>query len=115
MWERGRVIAAISQGLAALLEVTVNGSPPVAGHEVTGTSREERLMAEQFIGAPYFPFCLELEVPARTGARFCKLNAFSENVIVSGQGATDRCPEPLPRCRTRARAGPSAGQRYCAT
>ena len=86
MWERGRVVAAISQGLAGLVEVTVNGSPLLAGHEVTGTSREERLMAEQFIGAPYFPFCLERELPARTGARFCKLNAFSENVIVSGQG-----------------------------
>jgi putative intracellular protease/amidase len=86
MWERGRVVAAISQGLAGLVEVTVNGSPLLAGHEVTGTCREERLMAEQFIGAPYFPFCLERELPARTGARFCKLNAFSENVIVSGQG-----------------------------
>jgi putative intracellular protease/amidase len=86
MWERGRVIAAISQGLAGLVEVTMNGSPLLAGHEVTGTSREERLMAEAFIGAPYFPFCLERELPARTGARFCKLNAFSENVIVSGQG-----------------------------
>ncbi|HWO17738.1 MAG TPA: type 1 glutamine amidotransferase domain-containing protein [Kofleriaceae bacterium] len=86
MWERGRVIAAISQGLAGLVGVTVNGSPLLAGYEVTGTCREERLMAEQFIGAPYFPFCLEREIPARTGARFCKLNAFSENVIVSGQG-----------------------------
>jgi putative intracellular protease/amidase len=86
MWERGRVVAAISQGLAGLVEVTMNGSPLLAGHEVTGTSREERLMAEQFIDAPYFPFCLERELPARTGARFCKLNAFSENVIVSGQG-----------------------------
>jgi len=86
MWERGRVVAAISQGLAGLVEVNVNGSPLLAGHEVTGTSREERLMAEQFIGGPYFPFCLERELPARTGARFCKLNAFSENVVVSGQG-----------------------------
>lgn len=86
LWERGRVVATISQGLAGLVDVTVNGSPLLAGHEVTGTSREERLMAEQFIGAPYFPFCLERELPARTGARFSKLNAFSENVIVSGQG-----------------------------
>ena len=86
MWERGRVIAAISQGLAGLVEVTVNGSPLLAGHEVTGTSREERLMAEQFIGSRYFPFCLERELPARTGARFSKLNAFSENVLVSGNG-----------------------------
>jgi putative intracellular protease/amidase len=86
MWERGRVIAAISQGLAGLVEVAVNGSPLLAGHEVTGTSREERLMAEQFVGTPYFPFCLERELPARTGARFCKLNAFSENVVVSGEG-----------------------------
>jgi putative intracellular protease/amidase len=86
MWERRRVIASISQGLAGLVEVTVNGSPLLAGHEVTGTCREERLMAEQFIGTPYFPFCLEDELPARTGARFCKLNAFSENVVVSGEG-----------------------------
>lgn len=86
MWERRRVVAAISQGVAGLLGVTVNGAPLLAGHEVTGTSREERLMAEQFIGAPYFPFCLERELPARTGARFCKLNAFSANVTVSGEG-----------------------------
>lgn len=86
MWERGRLVASISQGLAGLVDVSVNGSPLLAGHEVTGTSREERLMAEQFIGAPYFPFCLERELPARTGARFCKLDAFAENVVVSGQG-----------------------------
>jgi putative intracellular protease/amidase len=86
MWERRRVIATFSQGLAGLVDVTVNGAPLLAGQEVTGTSREERLMAEQFIGAPYFPFCLERELPARTGARFSKLNAFSENVVVSGEG-----------------------------
>lgn len=86
LWERGRVVAAISQGVAGLVDVTVNGSQLLAGHEVTGTSREERLMAEQFIGAPYFPFCLERELPARTGARFCKLNAFLEHVVVSAQG-----------------------------
>lgn len=86
MWERGRVIAAISQGVAGLRDVTVNGSPLVSGQEITAMCREERLMAEQVIGAPYFPFCLERELPARTGARFRKLNAYSEHVVVSGQG-----------------------------
>jgi putative intracellular protease/amidase len=86
MWERGRVIAAISQGVAGLVDVQTNGTPLLAGQEVTGMCREERLMAEQVIGAPYFPFCIERELPARTGAQFRKLNAYSENVVVSGKG-----------------------------
>ena len=85
-WRTGRIVASISQGLAGLLEVDVDGHPLLAGQTVTGLSREERIIAERLVGEEYYPYYFEDEVPKIPDARLETQNAYTTHVQVSGDG-----------------------------
>jgi putative intracellular protease/amidase len=87
LWELGRVIAAISHGVAGLIDVKLAGGKPLlAGHKVTAISREDQLIAEHLVGKPYYPFSFEDALPARAGATYVKANAYSPHVVASAGG-----------------------------
>jgi putative intracellular protease/amidase len=87
LWETGRVIAAISHGVAGLLDVRLSdGTPLLSGHTVTAVSHEDQLIAEHLVGRRYYPFSFEEALPARAGATYTKANAYMPHVVASGGG-----------------------------
>jgi putative intracellular protease/amidase len=83
-WQKGRPIAAICHGPAALSSVTLdNGEPLVKNKRLTSFTNEEELFlipdAEQ-----QFPFLLESELSAQ-GAEFIAGEQYLENLVVDGK------------------------------
>jgi hypothetical protein len=87
LWESGRVVAALSHGVAGLANVRLeDGKHLLKGQTFTGTSRDDQVIAEQLIGRSYFPFSFEADLPRRTGGHYTRGTAYSVHVAVSGKG-----------------------------
>jgi putative intracellular protease/amidase len=87
LWDLGRVVAAIAQGVAGLAQVRLaDGKPLLKGQTFTGVSNDEQVIAEQLVGSDYFPFSFETDLPRRTGGRYRGTTAYAVHVVVSGRG-----------------------------
>jgi putative intracellular protease/amidase len=89
IYQAGHIVAAVSQGVAALVNVTLpNGKYLVEGREVTGYTREEQCDVKL---QDVEPFSLQ-DLLCERGARFSERPAWEENVVVDEPLITGQNP-----------------------
>ncbi len=90
-WGKGKVVAAVCHGPAALVNVKLaDKTPLLQGKTVTGFSNEEEDIV-QLSGA--MPFLLETRLNEASSGKFVKAEApFAEKVVVDGRLVTGQNP-----------------------
>lgn len=88
---RGKVVAAVCHGPAALVNVTLaDGTPLLAGREVTGFSNVEE---DQVQLSALMPFMLEDKLAEVSGGKYIKAaEPWGEKVVVAGNVITGQNP-----------------------
>ncbi|ROV91675.1 hypothetical protein VMCG_09242 [Cytospora schulzeri] len=88
---KGKVVAAVCHGPAALINVTLaDGTPLLKGKECTGFSNVEE---DQVQLTPYMPFLMETELGKVSGGKYVKAaEPWGEKVVVSGNVITGQNP-----------------------
>lgn len=86
-WEKGKVVAAVCHGVAALMDVQLSdGTYVLEGKRVTGFSEAEEQSMDTM------PFSLEQNLNHRSGGRYEKGLDFTSHIVVDGQLLTGQNP-----------------------
>ncbi|MFB9906697.1 type 1 glutamine amidotransferase domain-containing protein [Allokutzneria oryzae] len=89
IYENGGVVAAVCHGPAALVGLRLSdGTPLVAGREITGFTNDEEAAVE---ATEIVPFLLQTELE-KLGARYRVAPNFAENVVRDGRLVTGQNP-----------------------